>query len=340
MVFLPFKDDNPLKFIWFQFTTLALILINVIVFIWQDSLGEKGLVSVAMLGGVVPTNLLGDAKLPAELMRLPPEATLVTYMFLHGDWWHLAGNMLFLWVFGDNVEDAMGSIRFLIFYLLSGAAAGLAHAYANLDSAAPLIGASGATAGVIGAYIMLYPRVKVWSLVFMRLPLKLPAFWIIASWILIQFLFVFLSVEDGTAWFAHIGGFIAGILLVVLFKRRSFDPHVPRRSEIRNRNPLDGRRLRQEQVSDRRVSGAREVLNLFECRLCLAVLPGSKLWKAASEVIGLDPCPLARPSEKGRVYFNPRRHRSRWGAAHRCKNSVARMVFVDVVGAHYFEKRE
>ena len=219
MVFLPFKDDNPLKFIWFQFTTLALILINVIVFIWQDSLGEKGLVSVAMLGGVVPTNLLGDAKLPAELMRLPPEATLVTYMFLHGDWWHLAGNMLFLWVFGDNVEDAMGSIRFLIFYLLSGAAAGLAHAYANLDSAAPLIGASGATAGVIGAYIMLYPRVKVWSLVFMRLPLKLPAFWIIASWILIQFLFVFLSVEDGTAWFAHIGGFIAGILLVVLFKR-------------------------------------------------------------------------------------------------------------------------
>jgi len=102
---------------------------------------------------------------------------------------------------------------------LAGVAAGLAHAYANLDSAAPLIGASGATAGVIGAYIMLYPRVKVWSLVFMRLPLKLPAFWIIASWIVTQFVFVFLRVEDGTAWFAHIGGFIAGILLVVLFKR-------------------------------------------------------------------------------------------------------------------------
>ena len=219
MVFLPLKDDNPLKFIWFQFTTVTLILINVLVFLWQDSLGEKGLVSVAVLGGVTPTNLLGDAKLPAELMRLPPEATLITYMFLHGDWWHLIGNMLFLWVFGDNVEDAMGSIRFLIFYLLSGVAAGLAHSYANLDSAAPLIGASGATAGVIGAYIMLYPRVKVWSLVFMRLPLKLPAFWIIASWILTQFVFVFLNVEDGTAWFAHIGGFIAGILLVVLFKR-------------------------------------------------------------------------------------------------------------------------
>jgi len=182
MVFLPLKDDNPLKFIWFQFTTVTLIAINVIVFIWQSSLGEQGLVSIAMSAGVIPQLLLGEAKLPAELAALPPWVTLVTYMFLHGDWWHLIGNMLFLWVFGDNVEDAMGPFRFLIFYLLTGVVAGLAHAYANLGSEAPLIGASGAPAGVIGAYIMLYPRVKMWSLVLMRIPLKLPAYWVIGAW--------------------------------------------------------------------------------------------------------------------------------------------------------------
>src|SRR5262245_5876566 len=143
MVFLPLKDDNPLRFIWFQFTTVALILINIIVFVWQYSLGDAGLVKVAMNAGVIPTALFnGTAKLPAGMEYLPPEVTLVTYMFLHGDWWHLAGNMLFLWVFGDNVEDAMGSVRFLIFYLLTGVAAGLAHVYANIGSEAPLIGAS------------------------------------------------------------------------------------------------------------------------------------------------------------------------------------------------------
>ncbi|MBL9096368.1 MAG: rhomboid family intramembrane serine protease [Alphaproteobacteria bacterium] len=219
MVFLPLKDDNPLKFIWFQFTTATLILINIIVFVWQQSLGEEGIVKVAMSAGVIPVTLLGDAKLPAEFAMLPPEATLITYMFLHGDWWHLIGNMLFLWVFGDNIEDAMGSFKFLIFYLVCGVAAGLAHAYANLGSEIPLIGASGATSGIVGAYIMLYPRVKMWSLAFMRLPLKLPAWIVIAAWLGTQLFFVFYEIQDGTAWWAHLGGFAAGILLVVLFKR-------------------------------------------------------------------------------------------------------------------------
>lgn len=219
MVFLPLHDSNPLKFIWFQFTTVTLILINVIVFVWQDSLGEQGLIQVAMTAGVTPVALLGTATLPPELAMLPPEATLVTYMFLHGDWWHLIGNMLFLWVFGDNVEDAMGSIKFLFFYILTGVAAGLAHAYANTGSEAPLIGASGATAGVIGAYIMLYPKVKVWSLAFMRIPLRLPAYWVIGAWVVTQVIFIAVGIEDGTAWWAHIGGFIAGVLLVVIFKR-------------------------------------------------------------------------------------------------------------------------
>jgi membrane associated rhomboid family serine protease len=219
MVFLPLKDDNPLKFIWFQFVTVGLIIINVIVFIWQDSLGEAGLVQVAQNAGVIPAALLGEAKLPAGFAGLPPEATLVTYMFLHGDWWHLIGNMLFLWVFGDNVEDAMGSIKFLIFYLLTGVAAGLAHVFMNVGSDAPLIGASGATSGIIGAYIMLYPRVKMWSLAFMRLPLKLPAWVVIGAFVATQVFFVVYDIQDGTAWWAHLGGFAAGVVLVVLFKR-------------------------------------------------------------------------------------------------------------------------
>jgi membrane associated rhomboid family serine protease len=219
MVFLPLKDDNPLKFIWFQFTTVTLILVNVIVFVWQDSLGEQGLVKVATAAGVIPVTLLGGANLPAELALLPPEATLLTYMFLHGDWWHLIGNMLFLWVFGDNVEDAMGSIRFLFFYLLAGVAAGLAHAYANIGSEVPLVGASGATAGIVGAYIMLYPRVKMWSLAFMRIPLKLPAWIVIGAWIATQVFFIASGIQDGTAWWAHVGGFAAGVFLVVIFKR-------------------------------------------------------------------------------------------------------------------------
>ncbi len=231
MVFLPLKDDNPLKFIRFQFATVTLILINVAVFVWQDSLGESGLADVANAAGIVPISVFGGAKLPEWLGQLPSETTLVTYMFLHGDWWHLIGNMLFLWVFGDNVEDAMGSIRFTAFYLLSGVAAGLAHIYANVGSDAPLIGASGAIAGVIGAYLMLYPRVWMWSLAFMRLPLKLPAFIVIGAWVATQIVFVALGIEDGTAWWAHLGGFVAGVVLVVVFKR-SDQPlfgHAPQR---------------------------------------------------------------------------------------------------------------
>jgi membrane associated rhomboid family serine protease len=219
MVFLPLKDDNPLKFIWFQFVTVGLIIINVIVFAWQDSLGEDGLMGVAHMAGIIPTALLGEAKLPEGFAGLPPEATLLTYMFLHGDWWHLIGNMLFLWVFGDNIEDAMGSFKFLIFYLLTGVAAGLAHVLMNMGSAAPLIGASGATSGIVGAYIMLYPRVKMWSLAFMRLPLKLPAWVVIGGFVATQIFFVVYDIQDGTAWWAHLGGFVAGVALVVLFKR-------------------------------------------------------------------------------------------------------------------------
>lgn len=219
MVFLPLKDDNPLRYIRFQYATVTLILVNVIVFFWQVSLAEGALNDVMMTAGVVPNTVFGAAKLPAWLGELPSEVTLITYMFLHGDWLHLLGNMVFLWVFGDNIEDAMGSLRFVLFFLLCGIAAGLAHVFMHAGSDAPLIGASGAIAGIIGAYVMLYPRVWMWTLAFMRIPLKLPAFVVIGAWIATQVFFVYAGIDDGTAWWAHLGGLAAGALLVVVFKR-------------------------------------------------------------------------------------------------------------------------
>ena len=221
MVFVPLHDSNALRFIPFQFATFTLIILNVLAFLYQLSLGDEGIMMSAMQGGLVPNALFAPAALPASTGSLPAEYTLVTYMFLHGDWMHLIGNMLFLWVFGDNVEDAMGPISFTLFYLLSGIAAGLAHAYFHAESAAPLIGASGATAGVIGAYLMLYPRVRIWVLVLFRLPLKLAAYWVIGAWLAMQLFFIFTGVNDGTAWWAHLGGFVAGLILVVVFKRAS-----------------------------------------------------------------------------------------------------------------------
>lgn len=220
MVFVPLHDDNKLQFIPFQAATWSLIAINVAVYLWQQTMGEEAVNALAFGAGVIPGNLFGDAKLPPELVITRPEVTLVTYMFLHGDIWHLLGNMMFLWVFGDNVEDAMGSVKFVIFYLLCGVLAGLAHAAANLGSDAPMIGASGATAGIIGAYVMLYPRVKVWILAFARIPLRLAAWFVILSWIVVQIALLFFF-EDGTiAIWAHIGGFAAGLALIPIFKRR------------------------------------------------------------------------------------------------------------------------
>jgi membrane associated rhomboid family serine protease len=169
VVFIPLSDDNPLRYIRFQWVTMGLIAANVIVFIWQTAgLGETAAASFAL----IPTELFqvhifgGSAHGPYDTIPVPEGYTLVTYMFLHGGVIHLSSNMLFLWVFGDNVEDAMGHLKFLAFYLICGVAAGLAHAFMLPNSKPPLIGASGAVAGVIGAYLVLHPRVRVWVLAF------------------------------------------------------------------------------------------------------------------------------------------------------------------------------
>src|SRR5690606_37453976 len=143
----------------------------------------------------------------------------VTYSFLHGDLLHLAGNMLFLWVFGDNVEDALGHIRYLVFYLSCTAAGAAVHGMILPESQSPLIGASGAVAGVVAAYLLLHPRVKLWVLVFGRIPLRVPAFVALALWVGSQFLMLFADTGNQISWGAHIGGILAGGILVIFLRR-------------------------------------------------------------------------------------------------------------------------
>ncbi|HEB66853.1 MAG TPA: rhomboid family intramembrane serine protease [Gammaproteobacteria bacterium] len=215
-MFIPIHDRNPLTIIPWQFVTLALIVVNLAVFLWQNSLGEQALAAASYAWGMTPSVLWQQRLLPEGVAILPEEMTLFSYAFLHGGWLHLIGNMLFLWVFGDNIEDSMGHARFLLFYLLCALAAGLVHALMEPGSQVPLIGASGAIAGILGAYLVLHPRVKVLVLLFSRIPLHLPAWLLLSLWFVFQF--VSLSITggaDNTAWWAHIGGFLAGMILIV-----------------------------------------------------------------------------------------------------------------------------
>jgi membrane associated rhomboid family serine protease len=157
--------------------------------------------------------------LPDDITGAPSALTLITSLFLHGDPIHLIGNLLFILVFADNIEDSMGHVRFIVFYLLCGVAGGLAHAFIMPASEAPLIGASGAIAGVIAAYLLLHPRVKVWVMLFARIPLRLTAVWIILIWIAVQGLSLWTGADQAVGWWAHLGGFAAGALLIPLFKR-------------------------------------------------------------------------------------------------------------------------
>jgi len=226
VVFIPLSDDNPLRSIRFQWVTVGLIAANVIAFLWQSvGYGQTAAASFAL----IPSELVqvgifgGPAHGPYDQVNVPEGYTLLTYMFLHGDIIHLASNMLFLWVFGDNVEDAMGHVRYVIFYLICGVAGGLAHAFMLPGSKLPLIGASGAVAGVIAAYLILHPRVRVWVLAFRFIPLRISAAWVLGVWVVTQIVMVLLNQSDQVAWWAHIGGMVAGAILI-LFMRR---PGVP-----------------------------------------------------------------------------------------------------------------
>lgn len=220
-MFIPLHDANGLKHIQLQYVTLGLIAANVLVYLLANvALSEGAFNAAAVSFGYIPAVVNDFRDLPPDLAVIPENLSLVSYSFLHGDFMHLAGNMLFLWVFGDNVEDALGHIMFLIFYCACAAAGALAHGLLDVQSEAPLIGASGAVAGIIGAYLLLHPKVWVWVLVMGRIPLRLPAGLLLVFWIGLQFFMVFAMSEDTTSWAAHIGGFIAGAVLVLFMRRK------------------------------------------------------------------------------------------------------------------------
>ena len=221
---IPLKDTSPR--LSTPFVTVLIVVANALVFFYQLSLPPPAEMSFIYTFGMIPARLpaaLGSASIPL-VQALSP---LLTSMFLHGGWLHIIGNMWFLWIFGDNIEDAMGHFGYLAFYLICGIGAGLAHTFANLGSTVPSVGASGAISGVMGAYIVLYPSARVLTLVplvFFFFTVQLPAFVILGYWFLIQFVSGVLTAggpnTGGTAWWAHIGGFLLGIVLVHVFRRR------------------------------------------------------------------------------------------------------------------------
>jgi membrane associated rhomboid family serine protease len=220
-MFIPLHDANKLKHIDLQYVTIGLIVANVLVYgLVNLSLLVGSVEAAAYSFGYIPAVVNDFAELPANEVYIPEEFSLVSYAFLHADFMHLAGNMLFLWVFGDNVEDAMGHIRYLVFFALSAAAGALAHGLIDPSSQAPLIGASGAVSGILGAYLVLHPKVWIWVLFLGRIPLRLPAVIPLVLWILYQFAAIVLFAEEEVSWAAHAGGALAGMVLVLFMRRR------------------------------------------------------------------------------------------------------------------------
>ncbi|MGI9404993.1 MAG: rhomboid family intramembrane serine protease [Hyphomicrobiaceae bacterium] len=227
-MFVPLSDDNPLRSIPFQYVTILLIAANVAVFFFAQSVAGVQATGLALVPVELRTEGIFGPVVPGETFdgfNLPERITLITYMFMHADILHLAGNMLFLWVFGDNIEDAMGHARFLVFYLLCGVAAAMAHVIMTPDAPAsgfPLVGASGAVAGCVGAYLVLHPKVRIWILVLRFIPFQVSAAWALGAWAVMQ---VMALVPQSTpvAWWAHVGGLVAGAILIVIMRR----PGVP-----------------------------------------------------------------------------------------------------------------
>lgn len=233
----PIHDENPIDII--PYVTYAVLGICVAVFLWQFSSGVEAQNAIAYALGVTPAVLFGHGELPQELVWVPTYATVFTSMFLHGGWMHLIGNMLFLWVFGNNVEASMGTLRFIIFYLLCGVGAVLAQGLPDTQSTIPMIGASGAISGVLGAYLLLYPRARVTVVIPIFIVLqtvKVPALIVLGIWFLMQLFSSFNAGYGGggVAFGAHVGGFIAGMLLIPFFKYR----HVPLQIPFVHFDPL------------------------------------------------------------------------------------------------------
>lgn len=248
---IPIRDYNPTT--RQPYVTVLLIVTCILVFLWQLSLDPRAVQVMVHQFGFIPALLFGEAILGVDGGPVPPWTTLFTSMFLHGGLMHLAGNMLYLWIFGNNIEDVMGHGRFLAFYLVCGVAAAMAQALPDTGSTVPMIGASGAISGVLGAYLLLFPKAKVQVVIpiaffIMR---TLPAGWLLGIWIAFQVISGLASGVSGggVAWWAHVGGFVAGMVLVHLFRQRP----VPSVTEL----PPPSERLQKKPTGRSRIPDSR-----------------------------------------------------------------------------------
>ena len=221
---IPLHDDNPTEHT--PVITIAFIVICVLVFLYQAGLPDKLGELFVFQYGAIPAVVFGQADLPTRAIGIPAYTTLLTSMFLHGSWMHLFGNMLYLWVFGNNIEDVMGHAKYVVFYVTCGILAALSHAMTDPSSTIPMVGASGAISGVLGAYLLLFPRAHVLVLMPGLGMTRVAAGVVLGMWFVLQLLSGGMSLSStggGIAFFAHIGGFVAGMALIGLFKR----PDVP-----------------------------------------------------------------------------------------------------------------
>ncbi len=226
----PVHDENPVSII--PVVTYALLAACVGVFLWQITRSPDQQQVIVYALGAIPAVLVGGMELGADIAMVPDKATVITSMFLHGGWMHLIGNMLFLWVFGNNIEAAMGHVKFAMFYVVCGIAAFLAQALPDIASTVPMIGASGAISGILGAYLCLYPQARVLMVIPMIFrAIKMPAMVVLLIWFGMQLVSsVTVAAEPGgggVAFGAHIGGFVAGMLFVGLFKNSNVRLHIP-----------------------------------------------------------------------------------------------------------------
>jgi membrane associated rhomboid family serine protease len=222
---IPLRDAQ--KTLSFPIVNISLIAINVCVFLYEMSLG-RNLEGFIRSAAFVPAEFFQPGSVSADVR------SVFVSMFLHGGWMHLIGNMLYLWIFGDNIEDRLGHAKYVLFYVLCGWAATLAHGFADMSSQMPSIGASGAIAGVLGAYLLLFPQGRVLTLVpfgFFTQIRELPAVFVLGAWFVLQFFSGVLSLgahqQAGVAWWAHIGGFVAGMILIKVMGQRKSSPPPP-----------------------------------------------------------------------------------------------------------------
>jgi len=218
---IPIRDDNPVH--RQPVVTYGLIGLCGIVYLAQLALGQAGFQRAFYSFGLIPAVLTGRAMLPPDLELVPPVVTILTSMFLHGGFFHLAGNMLYLWIFADNVEDSLGRFRFAVFYFLCGVGAAMAQVVPEPGSKVPMVGASGAISGVLGAYLLMHPHARVLvavPIVFVLQIVRLRAVTVLGFWFLLQLLSSLMASqgEGGVAFRAHVGGFVTGLVLLPLFR--------------------------------------------------------------------------------------------------------------------------